>query len=507
MRRRGCTRRSLILLAMPWMMACGMKEEVLGVPGALRTPAATGAGASADAQAVGSASSDPSYGALLKALRLNDDPARPSGLVRDVAYRAKLQAALVEDAARNACHEAEFLRTRLNQYGTREHLLRFRTAGAPEVDRFASISVPPGQDRLPLLLFAHSGYQFRYDPEEALAFLGSAFLRSVVAVPLFPGEQAGVAGAPLLVPEGRRAYHTEVDTLQGLAVCLQAKAARLETESGESLASRLVATEGIPGFRTTIAGVGRGALIAGMAIARSGAGSLAGDVDPVHWARFDCAAFGNPLSTWSGAEQRLLLEQLVKGESALTRYALIPGVRELRYEWFRPYREAKLSADSLAFEIAKRDLHILAPFLLLGLRDYAKQPDEQGPRAGTLAVFHGKRRSDFGANQSRILANILTTAAFTVGEQSNGVNLLFREYMESVEDAEDSFHRGIGGSFATAPAVKLADPYISISEDLQERAAEYRWIIRGRAFNASENLPAREVLEGVLQGSCGFPKD
>lgn len=455
-----------------------------------------------------SAESDPDhfhYRKLLDELGLDDNPAHPSKLLSDEKFRTKLQEKWVSDSKGLACESIRTVSTISRpDDGTEVALVEYRVAKL-NLRLHGLLTVPIGAGPYGVVLYANSGYFASYDNQEHQKIFSNVKSRVVVAAPLFAGELFTFEGRTYVAEGGKQAYVNEVDRMQGLANCLHTKSQDVKLASGEPLQPRLLKGRAeAPGVKMIAAGSGRGGLIASLLVARSGAGLLASQVSEPFWPRVDCGVLVNPMHTLLNAEARLKLASLVRGNSEETKYVRIPGFTELRYDVLKKYRSGELSAAEAAFELARRDAYFAAPFVNIGLKNYSFPPNEKGLRAGGLLVLHGDKRTDFTANESRIFANIHTTVQFATTAQTNGMNLLYREFRENDIDASQSYENIFSTRMLRNGGRSIDNLYVAFTDSVVGKEKWYRWMIRGRAYTEVERTSVADTTEEFLIQGCGL---
>lgn len=445
------------------------------------------------------------YEQLIQSLKLTHDAAYPSGYLEDTQYRARIQQALIDAADRLACLSIQTVAAETNpEDGSQTLLLEYHIEKLP-TRLHAMLRVPNGSGTHPVVLYNNSGYAVSYDNTEYLNLFGNNAHALIFASPLYAGELFTFGGKTYIEEGTRKTFVDEVDRAYALAVCLQTKHNQVVLASGQTLTKRVQhGRDGVGGVRMYAAGSGRGGLVALLAMARSGAGMLAGLTQNGNWARFDCGVLANPMYSLYGAEARLMLDALVQGNTEETKYVHIPGMRELRYELFRAYRNNEISADTLAFEILKRDAFVQAPFVNVALKNFGLEPNARGLRAGALLVMHGTKRADFPINGSRIYANVQTAVQFHATEQTNGMNLLYREYEEDENDSELSYQSIFSPRFLKRGGSIIQDQFIAFPQSLKQHDKFYRWMIRGRAFSDSSGRTVQSQSSVFLQTACGL---
>lgn len=446
------------------------------------------------------------YSRLIQELGLTDDPASPSTLLTNETYRTLLQNELIEESKGLACESFTTAAVITQpELGIERVLVEYRVQKIP-VRLHAIIDVPMTYGKFPVVLYMNSGYFTSYDGLEYLPALEKARNKLVVANVLFAGDVFQFAGHNYSSEGGRQSYVNEVDRAQGLANCLHRMSSSVQLSSNDVLQSKLDTTASVAGGVRMIAmGAGRGGLVASLLLARSGAASLANLVNETYWARFDCGVLLNPMQTLYGAEGRLKLTALVKGNTEETKYTKIPGMRELRYELFRPYRSGNTPVSKVALELAKRDAYFTAPFVNLALKNYTLPPNQKGLRAGALLLMHGDERTDFTVNESRIYANVMTTVQFSTTEQSNGMNLVYREIKERDDDKDLSYQKIFSQSFLKNGVRTIPDDFVVFTDSVFGKEKYYRWMIRGRAYPSLHRLSVADTTHQFLYYACGLP--
>lgn len=450
-----------------------------------------------DANARHDQSHQPLYRSLLQSLRLTDDPAMPSQLIENDDYREKLRASLVDDAHRSTCGQMDVRESiRASQGGTRS-LLAYAREGSAE-ERYAVVSVPSKSEaRHPIFYYTNSRHEVPYVGEERKQIFGE--VTGVFVTPVFGGqafafngtryEASGASTVPII---------GDVDDLYTAALCIQNQADKLVLADGTVLSEHLLAShQAFQGYRSVLVGTATGALTATIAASRSGALLLSSDTDVAHFAHFDAAILLNPFYSFYSAESRLLLAAMVRGNTEETHYARINGVKEMRAAYFREYRRGKLSSDELAFEIARRDGYLLAPFLHLALKDFTLAPGDKGPETGALFVAHGVEQRAYPVNASRIFANVFSSISFKVADTTSGVRFLYREYPDEVSGLTD-YTSPFSAAQLMSPGKELSDVYVRPPQFLNGRQNEYRWVIRGRAFKGVNDNRFVETIKSFL---------
>lgn len=453
----------------------------------------------------GGSSPDENYRNVLTALKLTDDSSSPSDLVSDEDYRNKLKDEFIREIGQISCHSIHVQdgsgieqKTGISSYLVQYKLAKYNQSF------HAIITTPSADGMYPLMIYSSSGFEIPYQGAELKSLVGTHINKLVTATPML-GDEPFIFNGKLYqdAPAGE-AYLGEVDRTYGLALCLQNNHDALLLD-GRSLSSLLqLSQNNFPGYRTIASGSGRGGLVASLAMARSGAALLGSITDTTQWVRYDCGVLANPLHTFYGAEARLTLAALVRGNTEETKYPRIPGFRQLRYEIFHNYRNKVLTADDVAFHIAKRDAFITSPFVNMALKDFSVEPDEKGVRAGGLLVMHGTSRNDFTVNSSRIYANVASTVNFIAAENTNGTNILYREFVEANTDEKQSFKNIFSDSFHLALGKTIADFNVFVTDDLKGKEKNYNWVIRGSAYANSLNKTPTETAAQFLSASCGL---
>lgn len=452
----------------------------------------------------GSASPHEKYRTLLKALKLTDDPALPTDHLKDVAYRKRVETGLAQQTEGNSCASIKTV-FEAKEDGFRRAVLVYRV---PKIttDMYAFLQVPDEESLAKgpyaLALYNHAGFGGKFDRVELDHVLGDLQKNLAVAVPIFANEVFSFGGKDFKPLGENFAFVSEVDRFYGLAACLQHKATDV-TLASKPLSERLLPSGGdVPGAKSIALGTGRGGLIALLGLARSGAWALAQKGEVTNWAHFECAALVNPLYSLYGAEARLMLAALVDGYTEDTRYKDIPGVVDLRRELFKKYRDGTLSAEDLAFELVSRDGFMTAPFVDVALKNFGAAATDKGPPAGSLLVMHNDVRTDFAINQSRIFANIASTVWFETDKNTNAMNFLYREFLGTPEDANNSYVSVEAKGFAMALGSHIPDRFVRVSDSLKDKAKQYNFLIRGRQFENSENLTPAQTLRLFLKNGC-----
>lgn len=434
-------------------------------------------------------------------LRLTNDAATPSGLISDESFRTQMQTRLTHDVVDTGCTSIKSVQNVGQGNQAILYLVNY-SFGASGVRHLALMRVPQNRKNLPILLYAHSGYRAIVEISEPETLLGSSLDKVVLVVPMFYGDKyrfgsnngfsAGNTNENNLYNESRLIY--------GLARCLQNQSEKFLQSNAKPLSEVLQKSyyqHG--GYRLALMGAGRGGLLAAQAAAMAGATMLSGKSSISDVVHVDAVVQVNALHGIVGAENRLWLASLVGGYLNETRYGLVPGVLGFEKQVAGPYRRGALSETEMMFEVAKRDASILAPFINLGVKNYAFPANEKGARAGAMLTMQAKNRGDFTANSARIFANVLATVQFATTKQTNGMNHHYREFLdEPGEAATKSFQNIFSDSFLNARSQQIDDIFVVLSDSTRAADQNYRWLMRGRAFAIlGENQPAR-LLQDFL---------
>lgn len=480
------------------MAACGQKPtEKLVLATAVQAENAT--------SKYGGHSKDTSYSAVLEALKLTDDPASPSDLVSDENYRNKLKDEFIREINETTCTGIQVNDTLgiEDQSGYSVYVVQYTLAKYTQ-SFHALVTIPKQAGAYPLMLYSSSGFEIPNKGNELKSLLGRQLSNMVTASPVYGNEPFLFVGKNYQDAPAGPSYIGDVDRTYGLALCLQTNHATLKF-SGKTLGSLLqLSKNDFPGFRTIGSGSGRGGLVMSLTLARAGAALLGSLTDAEKWARFDCGLLVNPLHSFYAAEARLSLAALIRGNTEETKYPRIPGYRQMRYEIFHGYRNGTLGAQDVAFQIAKRDAFITAPFVNMALKNLTLEPDDKGPKAGGLLVLHGSNRNDFSINSSRIYANVATTIDFYATEKTNGTNILYREFTEDQIEKDRSYNTIFSEGFLKATGKTIADIFVFFATDLKGKEKSYRWIIRGSAYPDTLSKTPEQTVSKFLSTSCGL---
>ena len=165
-----------------------------------------------------------------------------------------------------------------------------------------------------------------------------------------------------------------------------------------------------------LTGASRGALVANLALAKTGAAlkatadataagttaSLASTLGAGYKPTFfSCAATLFPPSSFAIAEYRLGLERVVKGSSKNSNFSRLPTAAALEAE-FEEYRKGNISADEAALLVAKRDATFNSGLISLALRNWA----EQTP--GPFMILHGLKDAIVPVSQTWAAGQIIS---------------------------------------------------------------------------------------------------
>lgn len=443
---------------------------------------------------------------LIQNLHLTNDAAQPSGLISDEAFRTQMQTRLINDVADTTC--THFQSVQNVAHGSQALLYLIHYSFGISGTRYAALMrIPQNRKNLPIVLYAHSGYKPLVEISEPETILGASLDKVVLVIPLFFGDKYryGANSGFAVGSKDDNNLYAESRLMYGLARCLQNQSEQFVQSNTKPLSDVLQkAYYQHGGYRLALTGAGRGGLLVAQTAAMAGATMMAGKsaiADVVH---VDAVVQVNPLQGLVGAENRLWLASLVGGYLNETRYGLVPGVSGFDKFFASPYRRGVLNETEMKFEVAKRDANILAPFINLGVKNYAFPANTKGLRAGGMLTLQAKKRGDFTANGSRIFSNVLATVQFATTKQTNGMNHLYREFLdEAGEAAIHSYQNIFSNSFLNARSQQIDDIFIVLSDSTRSADKNYRWLMRGRAFAVlGENQPAR-LLQDFLASTIG----
>lgn len=438
---------------------------------------------------------------VLDALKLTSDPALPSDLLQDDAYREELRAHFVSEVEQLSCKSLRVSLRSKSDDGAETLLLEARSNGFP-YPVYGLLDVPHTSGALqPLIVYANSAKQSFVDTSEVnLLFRGVSAPKVTVIYPNqnfeFLGTQYG-NGAATVEP-----WSTEVDALYLMSLCLQQQVGNLTLESGKTFDDFLIPSgTGYKGHKTVLAGSGVGALIANLAAARSGALLLTPDANPNHFVHYDCSVSVNPVHSLYAAEWRLILSALIKGRTEETRYPEIPGINEIRYALFKPFRDGHYTTDTLAFEIAKRDALITAPFVNMAIKNYSLPLTNKGLEPGSMFVAHFDNANAFPVNGSRIFANVFGSVNFKLSEVSHGVQFLYREYPDTGHTTAN-----FADAFTIENLERVGEPisplFIRTSEFLTGKEQEYTNLLQGNSLQFDTQGTFTNTLSSFLTNQC-----
>jgi hypothetical protein len=379
----------------------------------------------------------------------------------------------------------------------------------------------------PLIMYAHD-YGFGLAYQEISAVFSKTQASFVIAAPTYPGEPlcgqiapgslSCASGTPLAAAVGTQSYYDwDVNELLGLHNCVQRYLGEAAATSGsnpfvgkvtqyftptdltaiatatalgagatpEQLAAaqaaqaKMDAIDGLhyqyyqtsnPGqfafpVKTVVSGVGRGALVAQLAVARSGIyvadlGSKSATVTPQldtlvaasQWAaakgsstRFipmlaeGLATIGSPSSLTVG-QSRAYLEMMVKGQAAHTTFYSVPGVAGLA-PLLSQIGAGTMSAANGAIEIALRDMTYMFKYTAGGLREW--QGSAVSKVKGHILMLHGTEDKLFPFTDSFLAYNLyLNTANTLAGLGANAPAPGFYVGLYGFQPPESSYTNG-----------------------------------------------------------------
>lgn len=449
------------------------------------------------------------YKELVNEMKLVDDPAQPTALLSDDTFRSTLAGELTKQTEKIQCESARFLSSPVTQLDNRVdvyHLAYKLNIISETLQSF--LIVPKGKSNLSVLLYAHSGWEKPFKNLEVYDVLGNQYDKFTTFVPALRDEDF-MFGTTVFKSKRmnfEQAWISDVDRLLGVVMCAAKFKDSLILADGKKLGEKwapITNQQTLPSV--TVGGTGSGAATALLAVARSGAMAYQSKTSSPQWVRTDCAFVVNPLMSIYGAENRLLLYNLVSGQTEDTRYTSVPGVTDLRKELFFRWRQNQIDMKTVAQQLLFRDVFSAAPFVNFGLKNYRKGMTEKGPLPGALLIASENGRSDFSVNQSRIFANIATTVQFKVTEQINGIDFLYREYFTDLKGLDASYKNPFAENFFKTAGQIIPNLFVRYPSEMKgkpDQEHQYNWVIRGRAYEGNEGKSWYDTLTPFLNQSC-----
>lgn len=373
---------------------------------------------------------------------------------------------------------------------TMDYKLQSNAQGDPEeITRKGFIVIPDNKAKTsPLMVYAH-GSDRGLSYLEISQVLGKLQKDHIIIAPTYPGEplcKGWIDDHELCDHKGMyhppvgesKPWQNDVDEVLGMHDCVYKALTKKDFSAPKSFKTILNdeayrVQKSLDYFAgnnpsSMIVGSSRGGLVSMLAISKTGAAyeSFTDDLSQINTpygmpSQFSCvAAISSPSSILVG-RLKLILEYLAKGQLKHTQASKLPGINQLE-EIFKVYREdrspigtpeSEAILEKLVLEIFSRDLAILGPYVLAGLKKWSdiewsevKPLSQFRPHMGSVLLLHGADDKVVPFEQTKISANILRTIAQTPMVLSKTrtqltpeLNLVFRGFrFRSPAESRDS---------------------------------------------------------------------